>query len=66
MLFKNVYVGNGSGVKNSVILPGAYIGDNVRVENCIVEAKETLLSGSTHIGEDGIKIVSEGHNRFEI
>lgn len=66
VLFKNVFVGNGSYIKNSVILHGAYIGDNVRIENCIVESNETLLSGSTHIGEHGIKVISEGRKRFEM
>lgn len=66
VLFKNVYVGNNSFIKNSVVLHGAYIGDNVTIENCIVESNETILSGTTHVGENEIKIVAEGHKRFEI
>lgn len=66
VLFKNVFVGNDCYIKNSIVLHGAYIGDNVHIENCIVEANETILSGSSIIGENGIKIVSEGHKRFEI
>ncbi|MDD6194298.1 MAG: glucose-1-phosphate adenylyltransferase subunit GlgD [Lachnospiraceae bacterium] len=65
VLFKKVFVGNNSVIKNSIILNGAYIGDNVRVENCIVESGETLLSGSSYIGEDDIKIVAERRNRYE-
>ena len=65
ILFKKVFVGNNSVVKNSIILNGAYIGDNVRVENCIVESNETLLSGSTYIGEQGIRVVSENTKRYE-
>ncbi len=66
VLFKKVFVGNNSYVKNSIILNGAYIGDNVRVENCIVESGETLLSGSSYVGEEGnIKIVAERKNRYE-
>lgn len=65
VLFKKVFVGNNTVIKNSIILNGAYIGDNVRVENCIVESGETLLSGSSYVGEDDIKIVAERRNRYE-
>ncbi len=66
VIFKKVFVGNNSVIKNSIIMNGAYIGDNVRVENCIVESGETLLSGSTYIGEGEIKIVAEKRNRYEV
>ena len=56
----------GTVVKNCVILNGAYIGDNVHVENCIVESHETLLSGSTYIGENGIRIVTGNKNRYDM
>ena len=65
VLFKKVFVGNNSVIKNSIILNGAYIGDNVHVENCIVESNETLLSGSTYIGKDKIRVVAENNNRYE-
>lgn len=66
VIFKKVFVGNNSVIKNSIIMNGTYIGDNVRVENCIVESGETLLSGSTYIGEGEIKIVAEKRNRYEV
>ena len=66
VLFKKAFVGNNSVVKNCVILNGAYIGDNVHVENCIVESHETLLSGSTYIGENGIRIVTGNKNRYDM
>ena len=44
---------------------GAYIGDNVYIENCIVESSETLLSGSKYVGEGQIRIVSEKKKRYE-
>ena len=53
-------------IKNSIIMNGAYIGDNVYIENCIVESSETLLSGSKYIGENEIKIVSEKKKRYEV
>ena len=59
-------MGNNSVIKNSIIMNGAYIGDNVHIENCIVESSETLLSGSTYIGEDGIRIVAERNKRYEV
>ena len=64
--FKKVFVGNNSVIKNFIIMNGAYNGDNVRVENCIVESGETLLSGSTYIGEGEIKIVAEKRKRYEV
>ena len=66
VLFKKVFVGNNCVIKNSIILNGAYIGDNVYVENCIVESDETLLSNTSYIGKDEIKIVAENHNRYGI
>ncbi|MCR4693744.1 MAG: glucose-1-phosphate adenylyltransferase subunit GlgD [Pseudobutyrivibrio sp.] len=66
VLFKKAFVGNNSVVKNCIILNGAYIGDNVHVENCIVESHETLLSGSTYIGEDGVRIVTGNKNRYDM
>ena len=65
VLFKKVFVGNNSVIKNSIILNGSYIGDNVHIENCIVESSETLLSGSTYIGEEGVMIISEKKKRYE-
>ena len=66
VLFKKVFVGKNCVIKNSIILNDAYIGDNTHVENCIVESGETLLSGSTYIGEGEIKIVAEKRNRYEV
>jgi len=66
VLFKKAFVGNNSVVKNCVVLNGAYIGDNVHVENCIVESHETLLSGSTYIGENGVRIVTGNKNRYDM
>lgn len=65
MLFKKVFVGNNSVIKNSIIMNGAYIGDKVYIENCIVESSETLLSGSKYVGEGQIRIVSEKKKRYE-
>ena len=53
-------------MKNSIILNGDYIGDNVHVENCIVESNETLLSDQNYIGENEIKVVFERKNRYGV
>ena len=66
VLFKKVFVGNNSVIRNSIIMNGAYIGDNVHVENCIVESNETLLSDTTYIGENEIRIVAENNNRYGV
>ena len=66
VLFKKVFVGNNCVIKNSIIMNGAYIGDNVYVENCIVESNETLLSNTSYVGKNGIKIVSENNNRYGV
>ena len=66
VIFKNVFIGNNTVIRNSIILNGAYIGDNVRVENCIVESNETLLSDTSYVGDDQIKIVIENNNRLGV
>lgn len=64
VIFKNVFIGNNTVIRNSIVLNGAYIGDNVHVENCIVESNETLLSDTSYVGEDQIRIVVENNNRI--
>ena len=66
VIFKGVFVGNGCTIKNSIILDGAYIGDNVYVENCIVEKHETLLSNSSYVGKEEIKVVAERNSRYSV
>ena len=66
VIFKNVFIGNNTVIRNSIILNGAYSGDNVRVENCIVESNETLLSDTSYVGDDQIKIVIENNNRLGV
>lgn len=64
VLFKNIYVGNNCVIKNSIILNDVYIGDNSHIENCIVESRDTIRMNTTHIGENGVKIVIEKNNRY--
>ena len=51
-------------IKNSVILNNVYIGDNTRIENCIVESRDTIRANSDYRSEDGIRIVVEKNERY--
>lgn len=39
LLFRKVFVGNRSYVKNSIVLNGTYIGENCHIENAIVDSR---------------------------
>lgn len=66
LLFKKVFVGNNCVVKNSVIMNDVYLGDNTYIENCVVESNTTIRANTVHKGEDGIKVVAEGDERYNI
>ena len=66
VLFKNVFVGNNCRIRNSIILNEVYIGDNTLIENCIVESRDTIRANARYIGENGIKIVIEKNERFDM
>ena len=52
--------------KNCVILNDVYIGDNVHLENCIVESRGTINPNTCYCGEDGVMIVKEKNVRYVI
>ncbi|MDR2547535.1 MAG: glucose-1-phosphate adenylyltransferase subunit GlgD [Lachnospiraceae bacterium] len=66
VIFRKSFVGNNCYIKDSIILNDVYIGDNSHIERCIVESRDTIRANSYHKGEDGIKIVIEGNDRFVI
>lgn len=66
VLFKKSYIGNNCVIKNSVILNDVYIGDNSYIENCIVESRDTIRKGSRFVGENGIRIVLEKNERYNM
>ncbi len=66
IIFKKVFVGNNCCIKNSIILNDVYIGDNTYIENCIVESRDTIRANSYHVGEDGIKILIEKNERYDV
>ncbi len=66
LLFKKVFVGNNCVVKNSVIMNDVYLGDNTYIENCVVESNTTIRANTVHKGENGIKVVVESDERYNI
>jgi len=65
VMFKKVFVGKNSVVKNCIILNDVYIGDDVYLENCIVEGRTTIASGGRYVGEPGAAlVVAEKSDRY--
>ena len=59
-------MGKNTTVKNCVLLNDVYIGDNVHLENCIVESRGTINPNTCYCGEDGVMIVKEKNVRYVI
>ena len=66
VVFKKSYIGNNCVIKNSIILNDVYIGDDSYIENCIVESRDTIRKGSRFVGDNGIRIVVEKNERYNI
>ena len=64
ILFKGVFIGKGSVVRNSVVMHKAIIGEDSYLDNCIVESYETIARGASYLGNDKPKIVMNQHNKF--
>ncbi len=61
MLFPGVYVGEGSVIEDSVIMPNVKIGKNVYIKKAII-AEETLLEDCCQIGQKdntGLTVIAE-------
>ena len=59
VLFKKVYVGDRSSVKNCILMDDVYVGDDVVLENCIVDKRARVANGTRMIGDpDNIPILS--------
>ena len=43
-----------------------YIGDNSYIENCIVDSHDTIKANSRFIGENGINVVVENSERYNM
>ena len=60
VLFKKVYVGDGSHVQNCILLDDSYVGDFVELEYCIVEKHAKIADGTVIKGTpDDIRIITE-------
>lgn len=57
VVFRKVYTGEGSTVKNSIIMEGSYIGNNCVVENAILDKDVVLSDGKSVIGEEGNPVI---------
>ena len=66
VIFKKVYIGNNCVIKNSIIMNDVYIGDNSYIENCIVDSHDTIKANSRFIGENGINVVVENSERYNM
>lgn len=59
VLFKKVFVGDGSRVRHCILLNDVYVGEKCRLEYCIVEEKTKIEAGTEIIGSpDHIRIIS--------
>ena len=52
-------VGDGSVVKNCILMNNVFVGNNVRLENCIVESRTKIADGTCIAGDpDNILVIS--------
>ncbi len=67
LLFKKVYIGNNTVIKNSIILNDVHIGDNCHIENCIIESRDTIKANTTYVGEaDKPRVIIEKSMRYNL
>ena len=66
IVFKKVFIGKNCVIKNSIIMNDVYIGDNTHIENCIVESHDTIKENSVFCGENGVKVVVEQSERYNM
>ena len=66
IIFRKTFIGSNCTIKNSIILNDVYIADNTYIENCIVESHGTIKANSYHKGENGIEIVFEDGERYQM
>jgi glucose-1-phosphate adenylyltransferase len=61
VIFRNVFTGENTSVRNSIIMEGSYISNNCVVENAILDKEVVLSDGKKVIGEPGNpKIIAKG------
>ncbi len=57
VLFKSVFVGEESSVKNSIVMGSAYIGKGCVIENAILDKEVTVADGKKVVGEPGNPVI---------
>jgi len=57
VLFRKVYTGEGSTIKDSIVMDGCYIGNNCFIENAILDKEVVLSDGKQLIGRPGDPLV---------
>ena len=57
VLFRKVFTGDHSSIRNAIVMEGSYIGDNCVVENAIIDKEVVLSGGKQVIGEPDNPIV---------
>jgi len=57
ILFRRVFIGENSSVKDSIIMEGCYIGNNCVVENAILDKEVVLSDGKSLIGQPGQPLI---------
>ena len=59
-------MGNNCVIKNSIILNDVYLGDNVYIENCIVESRDTIRANTRYVGENWLRVVVEKNEMYAL
>ncbi|MBQ7265200.1 MAG: glucose-1-phosphate adenylyltransferase subunit GlgD [Firmicutes bacterium] len=59
VLFRKVFVGEGSSVNNAIIMKSSYIGKGCRIENAVIDKEVVVGDGKEVIGEPDNPIVIE-------
>jgi glucose-1-phosphate adenylyltransferase len=57
VLFRSVYIGKGTTVKNSILLPGAEINDDAEVENAVIDKNVSVRNRTRLIGSRDYPVI---------
>lgn len=57
ILFRRVYIGDQSEVRNAIIMEGSYIGNHCKVENVIIDRNVVVSDGKSVIGSKGNPVI---------